>query len=71
MRNTLNVNISKIYRSKRNNDEDLNEILAIIKEHPQTKSSRVLAAALASACNAGYAVSLLDVQALTSLSSLY
>ena len=41
----------------------LNEILAIIKEHPQTKSSGVLAAAMASACNASYAVSLLDVSA--------
>ncbi|MFM4976574.1 hypothetical protein ACEUBX_13375 [Aeromonas rivipollensis] len=37
----------------------LNEILAIIKEHPQTKSSGVLAAALASACNTSYSVSLL------------
>ncbi|WP_148611862.1 hypothetical protein [Aeromonas sobria] len=41
----------------------LNEILAIIKEHPQTKSSGVLAAALASACNTSYSVSLLDVSA--------
>lgn len=38
----------------------LNEILAIIKEHPQTKSSGVLAAALASACNTSYSVSLLN-----------
>ncbi|MCF5873941.1 MULTISPECIES: hypothetical protein [Aeromonas] len=41
----------------------LNEILAIIKEHPQTKSSGVLATALASACNTSYSVSLLDVSA--------
>jgi hypothetical protein len=41
----------------------LNEILAIIAEHPRTGSSRVLAAALASACNTHYAVSLLDVSA--------
>ena len=41
----------------------LNEILAIISEHPRTGSSRVLAAALASACNTHYAVSLLDVSA--------
>lgn len=41
----------------------LNEIFAIIKDHPQTGSSRVLAAALASACNAHYSVSLLDVSA--------
>ncbi|MGE6136005.1 hypothetical protein [Aeromonas caviae] len=41
----------------------LNEILAIIKEHPQTKSSGVLAAALASACNTSYSASLLDVSA--------
>ncbi len=39
----------------------INEILAIISEHPHTGSSRVLAAALASACNSHYAVSLLDV----------
>ncbi|WP_081100778.1 hypothetical protein [Aeromonas salmonicida] len=39
----------------------LNEILAIISEHPRTGSSRVLAAALASACNTQYTVSLLDV----------
>ena len=39
----------------------LNEILAIISEHPRTGSSRVLAAALASACNTQYIVSLLDV----------
>lgn len=41
----------------------LNEILAILSEHPRTGSSRVLAAALASACNTHYAVSLLDVSA--------
>ena len=41
----------------------LNEILALIVEHPRTGSSRVLAAALASACNTHYAVSLLDVSA--------
>ena len=41
----------------------INEILAIISEHPRTGSSRVLAAALASACNTHYAVSLLDVSA--------
>ncbi len=41
----------------------LNEILAIIAEHPRTGSSSVLAAALASACNTHYAVSLLDVSA--------
>ena len=41
----------------------LNEIFAIIKDHPHTGSSRVLAAALASACNAHYTVSLLDVSA--------
>ncbi|HAU4929966.1 hypothetical protein ATO50_14695 [Aeromonas hydrophila] len=41
----------------------LNEIFAIIKDHPQTGSSRVLAAALASACNSHYTVSLLDVSA--------
>ena len=41
----------------------INEILAIISEHPRTGSSRVLAAALASACNSHYAVSLLDVSA--------
>ncbi len=39
----------------------LNEILARIAEHPRTGSSRVLAAALASACNTQYTVSLLDV----------
>ncbi|ATL92707.1 hypothetical protein CK911_07750 [Aeromonas sp. CU5] len=39
----------------------LNEILAIISEHPRTGSGRVLAAALASACNTQYTVSLLDV----------
>lgn len=39
----------------------INEILAIISEHPRTGSSRVLAAALASACNSHYVVSLLDV----------
>lgn len=39
----------------------LNEILALIAEHPRTGSSRVLAAALASACNTQYTVSLLDV----------
>ncbi len=39
----------------------LNEILAIIAKHPRTGSSRVLAAALASACNTQYTVSLLDV----------
>ena len=41
----------------------INEILAIISEHPRTGSSRVLAAALASACNTQYTVSLLDVSA--------
>ncbi|HDQ0554746.1 TPA: hypothetical protein P7S37_001567 [Escherichia coli] len=41
----------------------LNEILALIVEHPRTGSSRMLAAALASACNTHYAVSLLDVSA--------
>ena len=41
----------------------LNEILALIVEHPRTGSSRVLAAALASACNTHFAVSLLDVSA--------
>ena len=41
----------------------LNEILALIVEHPRTGSSRVLAAALASACNTHYAVSLLVVSA--------
>ncbi|WP_421235588.1 hypothetical protein [Aeromonas enteropelogenes] len=41
----------------------LNDILAIIAEHPRTGSSRVLAAALASACNSHYTVSLLDVSA--------
>lgn len=41
----------------------LNEILAIIEEHPQTRSSEVLAAAMASACKASYTVSLLDVSA--------
>lgn len=41
----------------------INEIFAIIKDHPQTGSSRVLAVALASACNAHYSVSLLDVSA--------
>ncbi|MGZ9625937.1 hypothetical protein AAGU31_13000 [Aeromonas dhakensis] len=41
----------------------LNEILALIVEHPRTGSSRVLVAALASACNTHYAVSLLDVSA--------
>lgn len=39
----------------------LNEIFAMIESHPQTGSSGVLAAAMASACNAHYAVSLLDV----------
>lgn len=39
----------------------LNEIFAMIENHPQTGSSGVLAAAMASACNAHYAVSLLDV----------
>lgn len=37
--------------------------MAIIEEHPPTESSKVLAVALASACNASYAVSLLDVSA--------
>lgn len=41
----------------------LNEIFSIIKDHPHTGSSRVLAAALASACNSHYSVSLLDVSA--------
>ncbi|RSM28472.1 hypothetical protein C5B78_08455 [Aeromonas salmonicida] len=41
----------------------LNEIFAMIKNHPHTGSSRVLAAALASACNTHYTVSLLDVSA--------
>ncbi|MNS20301.1 hypothetical protein D3C72_520350 [compost metagenome] len=41
----------------------LNEIFSIIKDHPHTGSSRVLAAALASACNAHYTVSLLNVSA--------
>ncbi|MEN3760341.1 hypothetical protein [Aeromonas veronii] len=39
----------------------LNEIFAMIESYPQTGSSGVLAAAMASACNAHYAVSLLDV----------
>ncbi|MGE6266413.1 hypothetical protein ACLH0O_05195 [Aeromonas media] len=41
----------------------LNEISAIIEEHPHTGSSGVLAAALASVCNSHYVVSLLDVSA--------
>ncbi|HHQ4453604.1 hypothetical protein V6S06_13495 [Aeromonas hydrophila] len=41
----------------------LNEIFAMIEGHPQTGSSGVLAAAMASACNTHYAVSLLDVSA--------
>lgn len=41
--------------------EVLNQALSIIEQHPGSKSSYVLAAAVASACSAEHKVSLLDV----------
>lgn len=41
--------------------EIINTVIEQINEHPGTRSSQILAAALASACNSRYGVSLLDV----------
>lgn len=41
--------------------EIIDNILAVIEEHPHSRSSGILADALASACNGRYGVSMLDI----------
>lgn len=41
--------------------EIITTVIEQIHEHPGSRSSQILAAALASACNSSYGVSLLDV----------